>query len=71
MYEVMENRHNFSEIQNLQTGQSILISKYLGLDEKIKVRFFESDTKKSILKKRLKDGSESESDTNREIGSKN
>jgi type IV secretory pathway TraG/TraD family ATPase VirD4 len=63
MYEVMESKHNFSEIQNLQTGQSIFISKDLGLDEKIKVRFFELDTEKPILEKRLKDDIENKSDT--------
>jgi len=52
MYEVMDSKHNATEIQNLQTGQGIFISKDQQLDEKIKIRYFPIDTQKPILEKR-------------------
>lgn len=52
MYEVMDSKHNATEIQNLQTGQGIFISKDQQLDEKIKIRYFPIDTQTPVLEKK-------------------
>jgi len=43
MHKTMENKHTYTDIQNLETGQSIFISKDQRIDKKIKMRFIKID----------------------------
>ncbi|HEY5589372.1 MAG TPA: TraM recognition domain-containing protein, partial [Candidatus Paceibacterota bacterium] len=43
MHKTMENKHTYTDIQNLETGQSIFISKDQRIDKKIKMRSIKID----------------------------